>query len=381
MSSVVEGKRLAIVGASVRAAAQSAVRVGFDVVAADLFADADLQATCPATRMVDYPHDLADWLAQQSVDAWFYTGALENYPELVDRMAEIAPLWGVSGDTLRRSRDPLIVAALLDEAGVGFPKTLPRGETPNDASGWLAKTCSHSAGAGVWAFGQHPVDAAVYAQRYVEGRHCAAVFALGDQQHALLGLTEQLLAGGKQPRHGFGYRGSIGPISLSGAANEQLAAVGEALRSGLGLRGIVGVDFVDDNDAVTVIEINPRWTASIEVLERSAVRSAAQPLASCIGRGKVSAWRHSLWTPERGGKATCGKRIVFANDDAAVTPRFAQWAADEATAGRLADQPLAGHAIKAGDPVCTVLAKGLDPRAVRSALRARVAEAEKQLYR
>ena len=55
-------ERIAIVGASVRAAAASAVRAGFSVAAADLFADEDLREIADATRIRDYPDGLADWL-------------------------------------------------------------------------------------------------------------------------------------------------------------------------------------------------------------------------------------------------------------------------------------------------------------------------------
>ena len=76
--------KLAIVGASVRAAAFSAVRAGFEVVAADLFADADLRAICETTRIESgYPDALADWLASTECDGWLFTGALENHHEVV----------------------------------------------------------------------------------------------------------------------------------------------------------------------------------------------------------------------------------------------------------------------------------------------------------
>ena len=78
---------LAIVGASVRAAAMSALRAGLAPVAVDLFADADLRALCPAERVTSYPRGLAEWLADAPAGAWLYTGGLENHPVLVASMA------------------------------------------------------------------------------------------------------------------------------------------------------------------------------------------------------------------------------------------------------------------------------------------------------
>jgi uncharacterized protein len=87
---------LAVVGASVRAAAASAVHAGLKAVAADLFADLDLQRVARATRIGRYPKGLLAWLKamEPKPDAWMYGGALENHPDLVDAMAQLCPLLG-----------------------------------------------------------------------------------------------------------------------------------------------------------------------------------------------------------------------------------------------------------------------------------------------
>jgi predicted ATP-grasp superfamily ATP-dependent carboligase len=116
-------KRIAIVGASVRAAAASAVRAGYQVAATDLFADEDLAAIADCTRIDDYPQGFVGWLRSLSPrpDAWFCTDALENHPDLVDELAAIAPLWGNGGDTLRRVRSPQSLSETLRAAGWRFP--------------------------------------------------------------------------------------------------------------------------------------------------------------------------------------------------------------------------------------------------------------------
>ena len=109
---------LAIVGASTRSAAASAVRAGFQPITADLFADADLRAIATATRISPYPEGLVDWFRAVEPPAWMYTGALENHPELVDQLAWIAPLWGNPGDVLARVRSPWELAKALSDAGL-----------------------------------------------------------------------------------------------------------------------------------------------------------------------------------------------------------------------------------------------------------------------
>ena len=336
--------RLAIVGASVRAAAQSALRAGFEVVGADLFADADLDGVCPVTKIEGYPHGLADWLAEQDVDAWMYTGALENYPDLVDLMATLKPLWGVSGAALRRCRDPLVLQEVFAQSGVAFPETLSPGTPPTDGGVWLAKTYRHAAGVGVWRYGEHPDNASVYTQRFAEGGSLAAVFALSADAAVLLGVTRQLV-------ESFGYRGSVGPVPLAATPLAALRRSGDALRVSLGLRGLVGVDLITADEGLSAIEVNPRYTASVEALERATGVSAIAAHAACFAHGPAPSAPPPF-------ERCFGKRIVYAAEPLKVGEALAAALLELLRAGRVADAPRAGTAIGAGEPICTIRVEG-----------------------
>lgn len=357
-------RRVAIVGASVRAAAQSAAKAGYEVVAADLFADADLRSVATATRIDDYPAGLASWLAAQPVDAWCYTGALENHPELIDRMAAIRPLWGTSGASQRELRDPVRLHQALTAAGVGVAEALALGQAPPAGGEWLAKTYAHSAGAGVWPYGSQPAEATVYAQRRLAGETRSAVLAIGPTSSALLGVTEQLV-------EGFAYRGSIGPVVAQPAETTSLRRVGEALRTTFAARGVVGVDYLVAGGSAIVIEVNARLPASLEVIENAHGRSAFCEHAACFASDLTTL---TDWASSATNGAVCGKRIVYATRDTVVTEAFVDWAEAERRGRRLADVPTAGEPISAGAPVCTVLTTGRDTSAGRVALDASAAE-------
>src|SRR5207245_9361141 len=114
---------LLLLGASVRAAAFSAVRAGLQPCAIDLFADRDLAAVCPAMVVPgrQYPAALADLARKAPPGPWLYTGALENWPALVDEIARDRPLWGNDTACLRRVRDPFALADALRAAGLIGP--------------------------------------------------------------------------------------------------------------------------------------------------------------------------------------------------------------------------------------------------------------------
>ena len=344
--------RLAIVGASARAAAFSALRAGFEVVTADLFADEDLCRRCPATRIDNYPEGLAAWLAEQDVDAWMYTGALENNPDLVDRMAAIRPLWGNRGEALRRCRDPFELLRQCSDHGVSFPDTAPEPRGLALDGRWLAKTYSGANGVGVWRLSHQSsisnaiIAGAVY-QSFVSGLSASAVFMIGDDECNVLGVTQQLIG---EPRYGaaqWAYCGSINRPDFNATFAGELAQIGEMLGHAFGLRGIVGVDLIADSNRVWLIEVNPRYTASIEVIERSGI-SVATLHARCFG---FPAELVDITT----GFGARAKAVLYAKRDFVFDETLAEWAMRESLANRMADIPSSETAFRQGQPVVTVL--------------------------
>jgi uncharacterized protein len=397
---------LGIVGASTRAAAASAVRAGFRPIAADLFADADLRRIATATRISPYPEGLVDWMRATEPPAWMYTGALENHPELVDQMAWIAPLVGNPGDVLKRVRSPWELEKVLRSAGLPFPEIRESADgLPRDGS-WLAKTYRGASGSGVRSWEREARSEerdelasgdAVY-QRRIKGVPCAALYVAAGGAAALIGVTRQLVGEPWLNSHGFQYAGSIGPHPIGEAAREALVRIGNALAVDFDLIGLFGVDFVLDGDDAWTLEVNPRYTASAEVVERfTGVRAIELHTEACglenQGRAGSSstpitrAWRVSELKLGLGGEdapVLCwGKAILFAQRDVTLTERFAEMALAEAVRESwptLADVSPAGTVVDEGRPVLTMFAEGADVAEVETKLRQRSVEVEGLLY-
>ena len=201
--------KLAVLGASARAAACSALDAGCEVVAADLFADSDLAERCPATRITDWPNGFVEWLCNQQVDGWLYTGGLENYPQLIDRLHSVQPLLGNHGPPLRAARDIAHLRQLLSNAGLPRPES--RTTAPETADGWLLKSPASAGGLGVkrWQ-GEARFSSAYYWQRFIEGRAISAAYVATAGQVELLGVTEQLIGRPWTHARDFQYAGSVG---------------------------------------------------------------------------------------------------------------------------------------------------------------------------
>lgn len=394
MAEPIKLKKLAIVGASVRAAAFSALRAGFEVVAADLFADADLRAHCDSTRIASgYPDALADWLAETECDGWLFTGALENHHELINAMAKLRPLVGCSGGAIRATRNPLLLQPVLQAAGLAFPETIESGEKlPLDRS-WLCKTYRSANGSGVWLLDgvearARASEEGAYFQRFIGGTSAAAIYLCSRNGSTLLGVTHQLVgdaAAGAKPWH---YAGSVGPLRVSDAVAAQLAKLGELLSDRFKLAGLVGVDLVIAGDKAWIIEINPRYSSSAEVVERmTGVNVIGAHVKACLGEplelppslrsGRIAA------KSDESAANTHGKLILYAKRDATVDEAFHAWAMSQSSldrqACRLADIPAVGETISAGHPILTAFASTAAAN-YDSEMKRRIAQVTMKLY-
>jgi predicted ATP-grasp superfamily ATP-dependent carboligase len=380
-------EHLLIFGASARAAAFSALRAGLRPWCADLFADADLQTRCPVMRLPGrYPHAFLDLAATDLPGPWMYTGGLENWPALVGRMARRRPLWGNGEGELVHSRHPGLVKAALDRAGlpapaVGFERGLlaPRGR-------WLVKPLRSAAGRGIRFLNERPAapegsGVPVYYQEHIDGEPCSLLYS-GDGKRAwCLGLTRQLVGVAWLNAGPFHYCGSVGPLDLTAVRRPAPERLGNVVVAGCGLRGLFGIDGVLRDGTFWPVEINPRYPASVEVLENA---TGLQALA--WHRWAFVAEKDALPpAPVRPLRGCVGKAILFARAELTF-PADGPWLDVLRSPPPLtelpdfADIPKAGEVITAGHPVLTLFARGESVAACEAELRRTAADLDRRLF-
>lgn len=406
---------LLILGASVRAAAQSAARAGLTPICGDLFGDADLPDRSVGQVARSFPSDLVRIAAEAPTTPWMYTGGLENYPRVVAAISRGRELYGNSAEVLRRVRNPFELERVVPAAGLLFAECV--NDPPPYDGRWLRKHRRSSAGLRVepwlrgppgggerllslplplgrgegllslplpsgegWgegrgvAFGStfqatSPTTRDHYFQRWIEGTPLGAVYVAATGSARLLGVSKQLIAGNAQAP--FRYGGSIAPTKLADDELLYLERVGNVLAESFQLRGLFGVDLISAADGLWAIEVNPRYTASVEVLERVySMNAIAIHLAACRdGHLPVA----TATVPRR----CWGKAVVYANCSRQVTAEMlarlrelnssAQWPA-------VADLPRVGTLIERDHPAVTVFADGADQATVATELARRTAE-------
>ncbi|HEY2841935.1 MAG TPA: ATP-grasp domain-containing protein [Pirellulales bacterium] len=363
--------KLLILGASVRAAAFSALAAGLEPICGDAFADADLRQACQATVATPYPTGLIEIAHAAQPGPWMFTGALENQPELIARISAERPLLGNGPQAISGVRDPFAVARALAAAGLSSPALRRTSAGLARDGSWLRKPLKSSGGAGIipWANSADDDRTAAkpnrgsryYFQQRISGRSCAAIYLAAAGASQLLGASEQLLRAGA-PDSLFCYAGSVGPLPLSTDAADRLRRIGEVLTAEFQLVGLLGVDYIDDGQDVWPVEVNPRYTASVEILERGLQFSAVgwHIAACCEGRLPGDAIRPDEL--RRGGSPHWrAKRILFARRKSVVDQPTAE--ALLASSQRdgfptIADIPCAGAKLLPGWPILTLFGRG-----------------------
>jgi predicted ATP-grasp superfamily ATP-dependent carboligase len=373
-----------VFGASTRAAAFSALRAGLQPWCADLFADADLCRCCPVIRVPGsvYPLAFLELCREDLPGPWLYTGGLENWRLLVEEMARSRPLWGNGEGALALSRSPGFVASLLQDEGLPCPAVWIRKEQVPRTGRWLVKPVKGAGGAGIRAWEERGArrssGQAVYFQEFVPGEAAAAVYLGMGKEARLLGLTRQLVGEPWLHAKPFHYCGSIGPLPLSASLRRSLERLGEVLGKGCRLRGLFGVDCIVRDDVPWPVEVNPRYTASVEVLEY-ATGLAALGLHGAVFDPSFRAPVPSSPAPPQG---IVGKAILFART-ALTFPDEGPWLGSPGPLAELphfADIPRAGARIEAGGPILTFFARAGSEAACRDALRETAAHLDRWLF-
>lgn len=401
---------LLIFGASARAAAFSALRAGMQPSCADLFADLDLQARCPVMRVEgsSYPYSFLDLIQLELPGPWMYTGGIENRPELVAAMARQRTLWGNNSTILSPLRRPeacarmlrsrlgpalcsaltlggirSVLALLFRSRGFVVPRVWysPLGRLPRQGR-WLIKPRAGAGGTGIrfltpalpsLDFGRH------YLQEFIEGPSCAAVYVGTAEGARLLGATSQLVGESWLHAAPFHYCGSIGPLEFGSDLRWRFERLGDVLSAAFVPRGLFGIDCVLRDGVPYPVEVNPRYTASVEVIEYATGVAAL-------------AWHRRAFDPDApepksrpAAAPVVGKAILFAR--APLTfPADGPWTATLRQPGDVwdlpafADIPAAGTPIRAGRPVLTFFAGGNSVADCRAALQRIAADLDARLY-
>ena len=202
-----------------------------------------------------------------------------------------------------------------------------------------------------------------YLQELVNGTPGSVVFVAAGGRAVPIGVSRQLIGDCTFGAAGYRYCGNIlaaDDDTGDAALVDRAGALASAVAEEFGVVGVNGIDFVARDGVPYAIEVNPRWCASMELVERAYGLSVFGAHAAACANGVLPEF--DLLQAGRGAAAV-GKAVVFARRDVAVGDTR-EWLADAS----IRDVPHPGERIPAGRAVCTVFAAGPEAASCHAAL-------------
>ena len=261
---------------SSRAYVQAAVDAGYEVIALDVFADADVKAIANQIFKLSMRENLLDevdfkriflQLNLTNIHGFVYGSLFDNCPDLLDWVAERVPLIGNTSDVLKQAK-AFSFFKQLDDLGIAHPEVRLRSPSiPNpSAPNWLFKKIGGTGGMHIKPAIQ-AADGESFQQGYFQkmqaGTPISMLFVADGKAAKTIGFNQQLIA----PTTELPYRfaGAVSGIALLSNIHEAFEQAAQKLANAFNLRGINSLDAILDNNQLWILELNPRLSATFQL--------------------------------------------------------------------------------------------------------------------
>ncbi|MGH6857890.1 MAG: ATP-grasp domain-containing protein, partial [Methylocella sp.] len=340
------GAAILIAASSGRALAAAARRAGFRPLAADFFDDSDTRGFCAANRLIAGGLDsgfqgesliaaLESLTEGEAPCGLVYGAGFEDRAGLLEVIARRWTLFGNPPAVVRRVKDPVRLAELCAAANIPHPKISAR--MPRDRQHWLVKSAGGSGGGHVAPAGAFRAGGEkIYFQRIAAGEPVSILFLADGAKARMVGSSRQWTA--PAPGEPFRFGGSLRPADLTPGLETELRRAAEAITAACGLRGLNSIDFLVEGGEYTLIEVNPRPGATLDIFEDRGGTLFRAHMDACLGR-----------LPRRplafAGAAAAG--IAYARREISSMPEF-DWPS------WTSDRQKARSGLRPHDPLCTI---------------------------
>jgi uncharacterized protein len=246
---------------------------------------------------------------------------------------------------------------------------------------WLLKSMTSSGGSGtIEITGTQFLDDANYLERkgryiqkFVPGDSIGVTFLSSKFGTIVVGAAKSWDIDPRSHANKFAYRGSCGPIALSCEHVSHLQQFGDLACRESKLFGLWQADFILSNGKLFLLEINPRWSASMDLLDvalnLTLVDMHYASICSSLGKEIYERFSEScMYTIKAQPSSMLGKLIAYADKPLSVTSALSdywwenRWESNFSRVPSVelkhyfADIPREGTEVAAGDPLLTILA-------------------------
>lgn len=330
---------LLIIANSSRMLAQTAYSEGFIPLAIDLYADTDTQhyvETCWQISSLDRANlvPAVEFLLSHSpVTQVIYGSGFETFPESLAYLQQRLTLCGNTPETFANVIDKKSFFEILKKLDIPYPESVFT--VPKHGNNWLSKPLQGQGGNGIQFWQEDGKAVNSYWQKHQSGTPHSVLFLADGQNVRVLGFNRQwTVSDGEQA---FLFAGVINQTELHEKQKMAISRWLEKLVPVFGLKGLNSLDFMKEGEDLSVLEINPRPSASMQLYPGDLL---TWHINACTGRLPVS-----IAPPIQAS----AYQIVYAPNDLRI-PATMEWPK------QCADVPATDAICRKGQPICSIIA-------------------------
>lgn len=344
--------KVLVIGNNVRSIVCSAKRAGYTVYALDNFCDVDMRSCADKSGSIANAdrksiYELAGSFGE--VDGVILGPGFEDmkFKNILGNRIEVA----------QRMNDKLALSKKLRSLGIPHPETEPLIHASGLRFPLMIKPRCGSGGMrnatvkdeeGLSAFQARRDAGEFIAQEFVNGIPCSASLIGTGDEASVIALNEQLIGMPYLTRLAFAYCGNVTPFITE--FGKEMTGYSRQIALEFGLEGTNGVDFIQTEKGIVVIEVNPRFQGSLDTIELSCgtnifeahIRSFSDELPKHMKPVRFAA-----------------KNILYAINNIAVDERLYGELVECMKMKRAADVPEKGRMIRKDEPLTTLLETGM----------------------
>jgi predicted ATP-grasp superfamily ATP-dependent carboligase len=350
-------KRICLIGSHIRPFMENASRYGYTVTAIDGFNDWDSPSFGKVLGAKDGKaaegHDFFRRYAEFGDVPVIFCSPVEFFADVLVEASVATTVFNASMSAISKCRDiEFLKNSCVD--GIKFPVSGFFPPRPN-----IIKKFNSVGGAGV-----REDDGILlpgeYRQQLIDGISIGAVFYTSWGKTTLCGTTRHI-------NEGYKFAGCVYPSGIAEKFYAPIEKFGKKIGAETGLAGWWGADFIITNESAWILEVNPRFTASLELIGKAH--------GIDIVEKQIRAFSPDICHIEIGKNSKYFGRLIVYAKESVVFKNPAKWF----EAG-MRDIPHDGELVQKGAPVLSIYADGNGYDECNKNLLSKKMELEKELY-
>ncbi|MHA1377856.1 MAG: ATP-grasp domain-containing protein [Candidatus Helarchaeota archaeon] len=315
----------------------------------------------------------------QNIDGIVIGSGLDDRPDLWEELNSLAPVYGNSPPVLKRARSVLNLFEEVKRKKISCPVTrlvtteedavkatmdinLPVVLKPMAGAGGVNIRIAYNKEQLKYYYNEirnNTKNEQVLIQEYIKGVDISSMTLSSDKEHRILSINKQLI-GVKEVRapSNFSYCGNFIPFKTTENVSKNIESASEKIAQLLGLKGINGTDFVLKEENPFLMEVNPRFPGTFELVENILeVNLLKIHINACKGKLPLKRFPYLKY----------GLKFIVFSDGEHTLPELS-------SIENLYDIPFPGTKVNKGSPICTIQTFGSSPNQINLIAKDRIKE-------